>query len=74
MLIDFSFYGTMDFEYSFRFFIPRNCIVGYKGKRVLQIHLYIFTESIQANSQQSSTKKVRTRMETQTKIDIFSFF
>lgn len=23
----------MDFKYSFRFFIPRNCIVGYKGKK-----------------------------------------
>ena len=50
MLIDFSFYRAMDFKYSFRFFIPRNCIVGYKGKSVLQIHLYIFTESIQAYS------------------------
>lgn len=63
----------MDFKYFFRFFITRNCIVGYKGKGILQIHLYIFTESIQANSYQSSTKEVRTRMEIQTKIDIFSF-
>ena len=50
MLIDFSFYRAMDFKYSFRFFIPRNCIVGYKEKSILQIHLYIFRESIQANS------------------------